>query len=313
MEKKIDHLAINIPLAGGNFHLKNPILSASGTFGFGLEYADFGHLSDLGGIITKGLSVKPKPGNPMPRIAETSSGMLNSIGLQNCGVDRFVKEYLPQLPHDGMQVVANIYADNVSDFAILAEILSSARGVAALEVNISCPNVASGGMLFGQSALAAAKVTEAVKKTAGNLPVIIKLSPNVTSIAEIARACAASGADMLSCINTVSGMGVDIRTRRPLLANITGGLSGPAIKPIALRAVWEVCQAVDTPVIGIGGIDSAEDILEFIMVGAWAVQIGTANFAHPNKIFRLAGELADLMEKLGIESLESFRGSIQPY
>lgn len=313
MDKRNELLAVNIPLKGGSFRLKTPILSASGTFGFGLEFSPFGNLADLGGIITKGLSLRPKPGNPMPRIAETSSGMLNSIGLQNCGVERFIKEYLPKLPHEGMQVIANIYADNISDFAELAGILGSTPGIGALEVNISCPNVASGGMLFGQSAPAAAKVTEAVKKAAGNLPVIIKLSPNVSSIVEIARVCAASGADMLSCINTVSGMGVDIRTRRPLLARTTGGLSGPAIKPIALRAVWEVSQAVDVPVIGIGGISTAEDILEFILVGAWAVQIGTANFGRPDRIFKLADELADLMERLDIKDLATFRNSLQLY
>lgn len=311
MEKRFAKLAVNIPLPDREFHLKTPVIAASGTFGFGVEYEPYGNIAELGGIVTKGLSLKPKAGNPMPRIAETCAGMLNAIGLQNCGVERFVNEYLPRLPHDGPQIIANIYADNLADFAELAGVLSGAPGVGALEVNISCPNVACGGMLFGQNPVDAGKVTEAVRKNAGKLPVMVKLSPNVTNIVEIARACAASGADMLSCINTVGGMGVDIRTRRPLLANNVGGLSGPAIKPVALKAVWEVARAVPVPVIGVGGISRAEDILEFIMVGAWAVQIGTANFACPDRIFKLADELAELMHKLGIESCAAFRNSLE--
>lgn len=313
MEKRLDKLAVNIPLPEGQFRLKTPIIAASGTFGFGVEFAPYGNIAELGGIVTKGLSLRPKAGNPMPRIAETCAGMLNAIGLQNCGVERFVKEYLPRLPHDGPQIIANIYASNLEDFAELAKILSSAPGVGALEVNISCPNVAAGGMLFGQNPVDAGRVTEAVKKNAGKLPVMVKLSPNVTNIVDIAQACAVAGADMLSCINTVGGMGVDIRTRRPLLANNVGGLSGPAIKPVALKAVWEVARAVDIPVIGIGGISSAEDILEFIMVGAWAVQVGTANFTSPDRIFKLADELSELMSKLEIESCAAFRNSLNPY
>lgn len=313
MEKRLERLAVNIPLPDGEFYLKTPIIAASGTFGFGMEFEPYGDIAELGGIVTKGLSLKPKAGNPMPRIAETCAGMLNAIGLQNCGVERFIKEYLPRLPQDGPKIIANIYAGNPEDFAELARILSATPGIGALEVNISCPNVACGGMLFGQNPLEAGKVTEIVKKNAGKTPVMVKLSPNVTNIAEIARACALAGADMLSCINTVGGMGVDIRTRRPLLANNVGGLSGPAIKPVALKAVWEVARAVDIPVIGIGGISSAEDILEFIMVGAWAVQIGTANFASPDRIFKLAEELAELMQKLEIESCVSFRNSLKAY
>lgn len=313
MDKRFEPLAIDIPLGDKSFHLKTPIIAASGTFGFGLEFEPFGNISELGGIVTKGLSLKPKAGNPMPRIAETQSGMLNAIGLQNCGVDYFISEYLPRLPHESLKVIANIYSDNIGDFAELAKILSVAPGVAALEVNISCPNVACGGMLFGQSPSDAAKVTATVKKHAGNLPVIIKLSPNVTSIVDIAKACADAGADMISCINTVGGMAVDIRNRRPLLANNVGGLSGPAIKPVALKAVWEITRAIPIPVIGIGGITSAEDILEFIMVGAWAVQIGTANFISPDRIFQLSGELLKLMAKLNIESCKSFRNTLQAY
>lgn len=313
MEKRLEGLAVNIPLPQGDFRLKTPVIAASGTFGYGLEFERYGSLSDLGGMVTKGLSLRPKSGNPMPRIAETCAGMLNAIGLQNCGVERFIREYLPRLPHEGLQIIANIYATSLEDFGELAAILSREPGIGAIEVNISCPNVSCGGMLFGQNPLEAAKVTEAVKKHAGKVPVIVKLSPNVTNIAEIARACAGAGADMLSCINTLGGMGVDIRTRRPLLANNTGGLSGPAIKPVALKAVWEVSRAVNIPVIGIGGISCAEDILEFIMVGAWAVQVGTANFASPERIFRLGEELSELMHKLNIKSCASFRNTLQPY
>ncbi|MDL2307584.1 dihydroorotate dehydrogenase [Desulfovibrio sp. OttesenSCG-928-C06] len=291
--------------------LKNPVLTASGTFGYGLEFAPYGNLTELGGIVSKGLSLKPKQGNPTPRIAETSCGMLNAVGLQNCGVEEFMNHYLPQLPVMELPVIANIYADNLADFGELASILSTAPGLAALEVNISCPNVSCGGVLFGQDPEQAAKVTEAVKKRAGELPVIIKLSPNVTDITRIARACEDGGADMISCINTLTGMAVDLRKRAPLLANVTGGLSGPAIKPVALRCVWQVAKAVKIPVIGLGGITSAEDILEFIMVGAHAVQIGTANFSRPDRAFQLVRELAELMDRLGINSLEEFRGSLQ--
>lgn len=313
MEKRVDTLGVSLPCPDGELRLKSPIIAASGTFGFGLEFEPYGNIVDLGGIVTKGLSLQPKQGNPMPRLAETCAGMLNSIGLQNCGVERFIKEYLPRLPHEALPIIANIYADNLSDFAALSKILSAEPGVAALEVNISCPNVACGGMLFGQNPIEAAKVTEAVKKEAGRTPVIVKLSPNVTNIVDIARASAAAGADLLSCINTLGGMAVDINTRRPLLANNVGGLSGPAIKPVALKAVWEIVRAVNIPVIGIGGISSAADILEFIMVGASAVQVGTSNFASPDRIFKLGDELADLMHKMGIESLDSFRGSLIPY
>ncbi len=304
---------MNIPWHGGELKLRNPVLTASGTFGYGLEYMPYGSLGDLGGFVTKGLSLKPMRGNPMPRIAETPCGMLNAIGLQNCGVDYFVEHYLPQLPTgpDGAHIIANVYAHNTQDFSTLAGILAAAPGISALEVNISCPNVESGGLLFGQSPAAAAKVTEAVKKACPNLPVIVKLSPNVTDITEIARACASAGADMLSCINTLTGMAVDVKSRKPLLANIVGGLSGAAVKPVALRCVWQVAGAVNIPVIAIGGAHTAEDVLEFLMVGAWAVQIGTANFTRPDTAFRLPGKLADLMEKYGIASCAEFRGSLR--
>ena len=306
-------LAVNIPWAGGVLKLSNPVLAASGTFGYGVELTDYGPLENLGGFVSKGLSLRPMPGNPMPRIAETPCGMLNSIGLQNCGVEAFLRDYLPRLPKAGPKVIANIYAHNSKDFAELAGLLSDAPGLAALEVNISCPNVEAGGAVFGQDARAAARVTEAVKRRAGALPVLVKLSPNVTDITEIALACESAGADMLSCINTLYGMGVDIRSRRPLLAKVIGGLSGPAIKPVALRCLWQTAGAVRIPVIGVGGISTAEDILEFILAGAWAVQIGTANFARLDRIFRLPGELAALMEELDIKDLAALRGDLRTF
>ena len=303
-------LSVTLPAAKGDLVLKNPVLTASGTFGYGLEFAPYGALSSLGGIVVKGLSLKPREGNPMPRVAETSSGMLNAVGLQNCGVKAFIRDKLPLLPWQTLPVIANLYATDADEYAELAYILSEQEGVAALEVNISCPNVKAGGVLFGQDPALAAAVTAAVKNHAGKKPVIIKLSPNVTDLVPIARACEDAGADILSCINTLQGMAVDVRTRKPRLANLIGGLSGPAIKPVALRCVWQVAKAVKIPVIGLGGIASAEDILEFILVGAHAVQIGTANFTRPDTAFRLVGELAALMDELGIADLEAYRGSL---
>ena len=290
--------------------LKNPILTASGTFGYGLEFAPYGNLTDLGGIVVKGISLTPRQGNPMPRIAETPAGMLNAIGLQNCGLEIFLKDKLPRLPWQDLPVIVNLYATSLDEYAELARALAAEEGVAALEVNISCPNVKAGGVLFGQDPALAESVTQAVVKNAGNKPVIVKLSPNVTDISAIAKACEAGGADYLSCINTLQGMAVDIRTRKPRLANGIGGLSGPAVKPVALQCVWQVAKAVSIPVIGLGGIASAEDVLEFILAGAYAVQIGTATFARPDTVFRVAAALPPLMEELGISSLDQFRGSL---
>ena len=290
--------------------LKNPVLTASGTFGYGLEFARYGDLETLGGIVVKGLSLRPREGNPMPRIAETPCGMLNAIGIQNIGVQAFLKDKLPFLPWRDTAIVANLYACDAREFGELASALSQAEGIAALEVNVSCPNVREGGVAFGQNPGQIRAVTEEVKRNAGHKPVMVKLSPNVTDIAEAARAAVDGGADMLSCINTLMGMAVDIRTRKPRLANTYGGLSGPAIKPVALRCVHQVCKAVSVPVIGLGGISSAEDILEFILVGAHAVQVGTASFMRPDAAFLLAAELPALMERLGVASLDEFRGSL---
>lgn len=294
-----------------SLHLKNPVLTASGTFGYGMEFAPYGDLTSLGGIIVKGLSLLPRDGNPCPRIVETTAGMLNAVGLQNDGVEAFCKEKLPSLPWQHLPVIANLYATSPAEFGELAARLDAEEGVAALEVNVSCPNVKSGGILFGQDPGLAAAVTRAVRDAAPNKPLIIKLSPNVTDIALMARSVQDAGADMISCINTLSGMAVDVARRAPRLANVIGGLSGPAIKPVALRCVWQVCQAVDIPVIGLGGICSAEDVLEFILVGAHAVQIGTANFISPDRAFEIVKELPAVCRQLGVTSLDELRGSLK--
>ena len=294
-----------------SLHLKNPVLTASGTFGYGMEFAPYGDLTSLGGIIVKGLSLLPRDGNPCPRIVETTAGMLNAVGLQNDGVEAFCKEKLPRLPWQHLPVIANLYATSPAEFGELAARLDAEEGVAALEVNVSCPNVKSGGILFGQDPGLAAAVTRAVRDAAPNKPLIIKLSPNVTDIALMARSVQDAGADMISCINTRSGMAVDVARRTPRLANVIGGLSGPAIKPVALRCVWQVCQAVDIPVIGLGGICSAEDVLEFILVGAHAVQIGTANFISPDRAFEIVKELPAVCRQLGVTSLDELRGSLK--
>ncbi|MBI9110058.1 dihydroorotate dehydrogenase [Maridesulfovibrio ferrireducens] len=291
--------------------LKNPILTASGTFGFGLEFKRFGDLESLGGIVVKGLSLKPREGNPMPRIAETPCGMLNAIGIQNPGVEAFIKNKLPKLPWKTLPVLVNLYATDATEFGELAAVLSAEEGVAALEVNVSCPNVKEGGIAFGQDPRQITKVAEAVKKNAGNKPVIIKLSPNVTDIATCARAAEDGGADGISLINTLSGMAVDIERRVPRLTNVIGGLSGPAVKPVALRCVFQAVNAVKIPVIGLGGIASAEDAAEFLLVGATAVQIGTANFLSPDMAFRIAEELPKVLERVNAKSLDEFRGSLK--
>ncbi len=291
--------------------LKNPILTASGTFGFGLEFKRFGDLESLGGIVVKGLSLKPREGNPMPRIAETPCGMLNAIGIQNPGVEVFLKKKLPKLPWKTLPVLANLYATDATEFGELAGVLSGEEGVAALEVNVSCPNVKEGGIAFGQDPNQITKVAEAVKKNAGNKPVIIKLSPNVTDITVCAKAAEDGGADGLSLINTLSGMAVDIERRTPRLANVIGGLSGPAVKPVALRCVYQAVNAVSIPVMGLGGITTAEDAAEFLLVGAKAVQIGTGNFISPDTAFKVAEELPNVLERIKADSLDEFIGSLK--
>ncbi len=299
----------SVNLAG--LQLKNPILTASGTFGYGAEFAAFGDLASLGGMVVKGVSLERRRGNPLPRIAETPSGMLNAIGLQNSGAKHFLSHSLPRLPWQDTAVFVNLYAQSREEFAALTAMLAEAPGVAGFEVNISCPNVNCGGMIFGQTPEAAAEVTAAVAGAANGKPVLVKLSPNVTDIVAIAEAVEAAGADALSCINTLTGMAVDLRTRRPRLGNIIGGLSGPAIKPVALRCVWQVAQAIRIPVIGIGGITTAEDVLEFILVGATAVQVGTANFLRPDTAFRLVRDSEALARELGLTSWADLRGRLR--
>ncbi|MDR2076555.1 MAG: dihydroorotate dehydrogenase [Desulfovibrio sp.] len=306
----MNKLAVTIADQNFSLRLKNPVITASGTFGYGLEFAPYGDLRKLGALVVKGLSLEPREGNPMPRVAETPSGMLNAVGLQNCGVEDFLRHKLPLLPSADVPVIVNLYATSGDDFASLAGILGAEPSIAALEVNISCPNVREGGAAFGQDPFSAAAVTETVRKNAGKKPVIVKLSPNVTDITEIARACEAAGATAISCINTLSGMAVDLAGRKPRLANILGGLSGPAVKPVALRCVWEVSRTVSIPVIGIGGISCAEDVLEFILVGATAVQIGTANLMQPDSAFQIIQNLPAACEKYGVTNWGDLRGKL---
>jgi dihydroorotate dehydrogenase (NAD+) catalytic subunit len=291
--------------------LKNPVLTASGTFGYGLEFAPYGDLKSLGGIVVKGLSLRPRDGNPCPRIVETAAGMLNAVGLQNDGVEDFCKVKLPLLPWRETAVIVNIYAASVEEFGLLAGRLNGEQGVAALEINVSCPNVACGGALFGQDAELAAAVTAAVREAAPSKHIMVKLSPNVTDIAHIARSVEKAGADSISCINTLMGMALDLRSRRPALGNVVGGLSGPAVKPVALRCVWQVARAVDIPVVGVGGIVGAVDALEFILAGAWAVQVGTGNFVRPDCAFALAAELPAACAEYGVEHLDALRASLK--
>lgn len=304
---------LSVTLSGQthNLSLKNPILTASGTFGYGLEFEPYGDLASLGGMVVKGLSLEAREGNPTPRIVETTAGMLNAVGLQNDGVEVFCTQKLPLLPCQETAVIANIYASTVEDFGQLAARLNDEEGVAALEVNVSCPNVRQGGIAFGQDAGMLAQVTSVVRSSAPDKHIMVKLSPNVTNIAVMARAAEDAGADSVSCINTLLGMAVDLQTRRPALANVVGGLSGPAIKPVALRCVWQVAQAVKIPVVGVGGICCVEDVLEFIMVGAHAVQVGTASFMRPDCAFDLVRELPAACERLNISSLDELRGSLQ--
>ncbi|MDX9816634.1 MAG: dihydroorotate dehydrogenase [Smithellaceae bacterium] len=302
--------SINMSVKIGTLKLKNPVMTASGTFGYGGEYADYVDLNKLGAIVVKGLSLKPRAGNPPPRIMETPSGMLNAVGLQNIGVDTFIEEKLPILRKYDTNVIANIYGETYDEYKKVAQKLTSAKGVHALEVNISCPNVRKGGLSFGADLKSAAAVTRKVKEVT-DLPVIVKLTPNVTDITAIAAAVEKAGADAISLINTLTGMSVDIFTRRPHLKNVTGGLSGPAIKPVALRMVWQVLQKISIPVIGIGGIMNAEDALEFLILGAKAVQIGTANFINPQATIEIIAGIERYMELNGIKNISKLIGTFR--
>ena len=303
---KTPDMAVHI----GELTLKNPVMTASGTFGYAREFANYLDLNRLGGIIVKGLSLSPVKGNPPPRIVETDCGMLNAIGLENVGIDAFESEKLPFLKTLDPPIIANIYGKTVDEYAALAARLETMEGVKGLEVNISCPNVKEGGIAFGSDPNLAREVVQAVRaRTTKHL--MVKLSPNVTDITLIARAAEDAGADSLSVINTITGMAVDLATRRPRLANVTGGLSGPAIKPIALRMVWQTAQAVKIPVVGVGGIMSATDALEFMLVGATAVQVGTANFVSPDSTMRIIDGMVKWLKKNEIDDVKQLIGTLE--
>ncbi len=294
----------------GDIELQNPVITASGTFGYASEFEGLVDLDRLGAIIVKGLSLQPTKGNPPPRIVETSCGMLNAIGLENVGIDAFADQKLPFLKTLSPPVFANIYGTCIEDYAELAVRLEALDGIAGVEVNISCPNVKAGGVLFGADPDAAYRVIKAVRaKTSKHL--IAKLTPNVTDVTRIARSAEAAGADSLSLINTITGMAIDVETRKPKLANITGGLSGPAIKPVALRMVWQVVQAIKIPVIGIGGILTAEDALEFLIAGASAVQIGTANFIKPQATTDIIDGLETFLAERKIARVADIIGTLE--
>ncbi len=288
--------------------MNTPVLAASGTFGFGEEFENFIDLQKLGGVMVKCITLKPRAGNVGVRITETPGGMLNCIGLENPGVEKFLAEILPRIKNK-MNVIVNISGSSVEDYGELAKILD-VDGVAAIELNISCPNVKDGGIIFGTDPKAAAAVTAAAKKMTGK-PVIVKLSPNVTDVTEIARAVEAAGADIISLINTLMGMEININTWQPTLGNITGGLSGGAIKPVALRMVWQVAQAVGVPIIGMGGIRSASDAVEFLLAGASAVAIGTANFSDPTVTEKIADGLENYLQGRGLENVNEIIGKVK--
>ena len=298
-------LTVNI----GSLQLRNPVLAASGTFGYGSEFGRFVDLSEFGGIVTKTLTPEPWPGNPPPRAAETAAGMLNSIGLQNVGVEAFVREKMPYLRKMDTALIVNVGGGPVEEFVHVTERLADCDGIDALEINMSCPNV-SGGMDFSTDPRRAAELVTALRGLT-NLPLIAKLTPNVTDITQIARSVEEAGADAVSAINTLRGMAVDIRTRRPMLGAVTGGLSGPAIKPVAVAAVYRIASQVSIPVIGIGGIMSAEDAVEFLVAGATAVQIGTANFVEPTAGATVAREMAEWCAAYEVQSVRGLIGSIQ--
>ncbi len=294
----------------GKLTLKNPVLTASGTFGYGTEYTDFMNLSDIGGIIVKGTTLHPREGNPYPRMAETPSGMLNAVGLQNKGVDYFIEHIYPNIRHFDTRILVNVSGSTIEDYVATAEKLNELEDIPGIELNISCPNVKQGGMAFGTSCAGAESVVSAVRKVYRKT-LIVKLSPNVTDIAEIARAAEAAGADSVSLINTLLGMAINAETRKPLLSTITGGLSGACVKPIALRMVWQVSKAVRIPIIGLGGIMNATDAIEFLLAGATAVQIGTANFIDPAISAKVAAGITEYMRRHNIDDINELIGGLQ--
>ncbi len=306
MREKVD---LSVELAGVT--LKNPVAVASGTFGFGREYGQFFDLSALGAICCKGLTLHPREGNPPPRIAETPLGMLNSVGLQNPGVDTFIRDELPFLRQFDVKVIANISGNTPEEYGVMCEKLSEA-GVDMIEVNISCPNVKAGGLAYGTRPDLAAEVTAEAKRHA-RVPVMVKLSPNVTDITEIAKAAADAGADALSLINTLRGMRIDVNTRRPILKMNTGGLSGPAVLPVAVRMVWEVASAVKLPILGMGGVSTGEDAAQLMLAGASAVAVGTALFADPCAPLKVRDGLADIAARQGLSAVRELTGGVRPW
>lgn len=303
-------MSVDLSTRVGALALPNPVLTASGTWGYGTDLADLVGPERIGAVVTKGLSMRPRVGNPPPRICETASGMLNSIGLENIGVEAFAREKLPLLRAARARVVANFFGDDLDEYVACARALDALEGVGALELNISCPNVAHGGMRFGTDPDRAAALVRACRAVTQK-PLWAKLTPNVTDVVSIASACVEAGADALSLINTLSGMAVDVRSRRPRLGNVYGGLSGPAIKPVALRMVHQVSRAgLGVPIVGIGGVRSGEDVAEFLLVGASAVQVGTASFGDPRTVLRIQEELAAVCREVGVDRVTELVGQL---
>jgi dihydroorotate dehydrogenase (NAD+) catalytic subunit len=298
---------LSVDFAG--IRLKNPVMTASGTFGYGEEFSDFVDLNRLGGVIVKGISLKPIKGNPPPRIWETPSGMLNAIGLENPGVDVFLNEKLPYLRKFDTAVIVNMFGYSLEEYVAVAERLDTAKGIAGIEVNISCPNVKAGGMAFGTDLKATFELLSAIRKTT-RIPLIAKLSPNVTDVTAFAQAARDAGCDGLSLINTLLGMAIDVRCRKPRLANCTGGLSGPAIRPVAVRMVWQTSKSVPLPIIGMGGILTGEDALEFILAGASAVAVGTANFVNPRATLDVLDGMTAIMREQGVRTVKELIGKV---
>ena len=302
----IPDLRVNI----GSLQLKNPVMTASGTFGYAREFEKLVNLHRLGAVIVKGISLLPRAGNPPPRIVETPCGMLNAIGLQNVGVRRFITEKMGYLRELNVPVIVNILGDTLDEYREITQNLVDVEGIAAIEVNISCPNVKKGGVAFGTDPSMAARVTETVRSVS-RVPVMVKLSPNVSDIVRIAKSVEDAGADSVSLINTLIGMAIDLKRKKPVLANVIGGLSGPAIKPIALRMVFQVAGAVNIPVIGIGGIDCAEDALEFLLAGASAIQVGTANFVNPRVSEEIVAGIGDYVSEQRLSSIRELIGALE--
>ncbi len=300
---------VNLGVNIGGLKLKNPVLTASGTFGYGEEFADFIDLNRLGGFVIKGTTINHREGNPYPRMAETPSGMLNAVGLQNKGVDYFIENIYPRIKDVDSHIIVNVSGATIDDYVAVCEKLSPLDKINAIEVNISCPNVKQGGMAFGTTCDGAAQVARAVRK-AFPKTVIIKLSPNVTDITEIARAVEAEGADAVSLINTLLGMAIDVERQRPYLSTITGGLSGPAVRPVAVRMVWQVAKTVKIPVVGLGGIMNGRDAIEFMLAGARAIQVGTANFVDPSVTMKIINYMEDYCQRHGVSDINDIVGMI---